>query len=116
MNASGINMFQEEAKKCFGGLSCTIDTKHMELLIHTPNSMLDGHGYTLPFRGWIHDKSLFSVCRLPAHEKSLFSLSFEQFVDDDVPVPRIAPRTTLEIMNDASLLLHNLNHAFCVGC
>ena len=75
----------------------------MELLIHTPNSMLDGHGYTLPFRGWIHDKSLFS-------------LSFEQFVDDDVPVPRIAPRTTLEIMNDASLLLHNLNHASCDGC
>ena len=99
-NISATTRLFREAQKCFGGLWCTIDTKHMELLIHTSDMAWFGYEYSLPFRGWIHGKSVFSP-------------SFEKFVDDEVPVQRTAPRTTQELMNDISLLLQKLNFEYC---
>ena len=100
MNTFDTTRLLCEAKKCFCGLCCTIDTKHMELLIHRSNMSLVGYEYSLPFRGWTHGKSVFS-------------LSFEKFVDDEVPVQRTVPHTTQELMNDISLLLQKLNFEYC---
>ena len=100
MNTFDTTRLLCKAKKCIGGLWCTIDTKHMELLIHTSDTPLFGYECSLPFRGWIHGKSVFSP-------------SFEKFVDDECPVQRTAPHTTQELMNDISLLLQKLNFEYC---
>ena len=91
--------YEKEAEKCFGGLSCEINTKHMELLIiiTDSNGSSTRNGYTLPFRGWIHGKARFHP-------------SFEYFVIDRVPPSK---ETTAEILNNASILLQLLNFNYC---
>ena len=97
-----MDSFYEEAHKYFEGLACEIDTNLMELKIYSENifngKIIDNPCvYTLPFRGWIHDKGSFPP-------------SFTDFVIDNVPPSK---QTTKEILNNVSLLLQKLNYEYC---